>query len=283
MALVNEIKREINAKIVYVGPAGAGKTTHLQYIYRKLKPEFRSPMKSMPLQENRMLYFDFMPPGQGGAGGYNVRFHIYTLAGDALSSAAWRILLKGVDGIVFVADSQAERSSENQECLALIREQLGHYRQELGVVPWLLLCNKQDLVDSLHPAEIQAAMHAEAVASFPTVAAKGEGVLEGLYQLIKSILGNLRAQGFAAESETEELREAPVPPPVPEPLPAESQAESVCEAAEADIETGADSIQLSIDGPPRVDADGRLAVPLLIQAGSAQKRVELAISLSISG
>lgn len=275
MALVNEVKREINAKIVYVGPAGAGKATSLNYIYKKLKPEFRSQMKTMPVQENRMLFFDFMPPGQGNAGGYNVRFHIYTLVGENFSAASWKMLLKGADGIVFVADSTPERLDDNQECLAHILAQLEQYEQTMGSIPWLLVGNKQDSAEALSLETLQKSLPTLDGPALPSVASKGDGVLEGLFHLIKRILQGLRDKGFAAETE-------------PEPMP-DSPSVSSCQVAGQDEHgtgepesSAAPALQISISGEPKTLADGRVGIPLLIQCGSSEKRAELTLSLTVS-
>ena len=275
MALVNEIKREINAKIVYVGPVGAGKATSLNYIYKKLKPEFRSQMKTMPVQENRMLFFDFMPPGQSNAGGYDVRFHIYTLVGDISSAAAWKMLLKGADGVVFVADSSPERLDDNRECLALLQAQLEQHKQSLDSIPWLLLGNKQDFAGALSPEAIQRTLQATGAPALPSIATKGEGVIEGLYHLIKRILQNLREEGFSAESEVEQLPDSSNRSA----FPADASRPIESGATEPEVES---TIQLSVDGAPKTLADGRVSIPLLIQCGSSEQRAELTLSLTIS-
>src|ERR1700690_2992535 len=109
MALINHAKREINTKLVFYGPGLSGKSTNLNYIYRKLKPEHRGKLKIMNIEKDRMLFFDFAPVGQGKVGTYNVRFHIYSIIGESTSGAAWKMVLKGADGVVFVADSAPER------------------------------------------------------------------------------------------------------------------------------------------------------------------------------
>src|SRR6266568_752011 len=200
MAVVNEMKREINAKIVYFGPVASGKTTSLNYIYRKLKTEYRSQIKTMTRQKDRLLFFDFMPPAQGGAGGYNVRFHIYTMAGESLTQASWKTLLKGVDGIVFVADSTPGQQSANRESLAVLQQHLADYGTVLRDVSCIVQCNKQDMPAAVPPEEINALFDGERLPVLASSASKGEGVLEGLYHVVKMILKRLREEGLATKN-----------------------------------------------------------------------------------
>jgi signal recognition particle receptor subunit beta len=286
MALVNEVKREINAKIVFVGPTGTGKSTSLQYIYKKLKPEFRSQLKKMPMQDGQMLFFDFMPPGQGGAGGYNVRFHIYTLAGEPSSAAAWKMLLKGTDGIIFVADAAPGRVGDNQASLALTQEYLAQCKQGLDTVPWLILGNKQDIDGAMSLVAIQDSLNAGNVLTLPAVANKGEGVLEALYQLIKVILRNLRENGFAAESASDELPESKAPSARaasgPCPSVVEEDVAPVIQHGESGTDDDSPEITLSVAGEPAILANGRVSIPVLVRCGEVVKKVDLALSLTIS-
>jgi ADP-ribosylation factor family protein len=232
-----------------------------------------------------MLFFDFMPPGQGGAGGYNVRFHIYTFAGDASTVAAWKMLLKGADGIVFVADAAPGRVSDNQASLALAQEHLALCKQELGAVPWLILGNKQDCEGALSLTEIQDSLNVGSVLTLPAVATKGEGVLEALYQLIKVILRNLRESGFAAESASEDLepkgsslRGAPG-----ESAPVvESDATAVSHQQGCGAEDDGPEITLSVAGEPTILANGHMSIPVLVKCGDFRKKVDLALCVTIS-
>ncbi len=132
MALVNHAKGEINAKLVLYGPGLAGKSTNLNFIYRKLKPEHRGKLKAMNIEKERMLFVDFSPTGQGKVGAYNVRFHIYTITGESANSTAWKMVLKGVDGVVFVADSSPDRLGANLESLGALRKTMDGYGLNLA-------------------------------------------------------------------------------------------------------------------------------------------------------
>src|SRR5512136_114758 len=155
MALVNHAKGEINAKLVFYGPGLSGKSTNLNFIYRKLKPEHRGKLKAMNIEKERMLFFDFSPSGQGKVGTYNVRFHIYSITGEAANSTAWKMVLKGADGMVFVADSAPERLEANLESLNDLQKNLNTYGKSISELSGVLQCNKRDLPAALPLEEMQ--------------------------------------------------------------------------------------------------------------------------------
>ena len=145
MALVNDAKREINAKIVYIGPKGAGKGTALRQIYGRLNPERRSELKSMAVGEHQMLFFDFSYPASLRDDRYSVRFHVYTILAGEGPPPPWKMLLKGVDGVVLLADSSDGRMYANLESCALLMDSIAHYDRKLGDIALSLQCNKRDL------------------------------------------------------------------------------------------------------------------------------------------
>src|SRR5690349_3874680 len=149
MALVNQAKREINAKIVYFGPGLAGKSTNLRHIYGKLKPEFRANLKGMQVKDARMLFFDFTPPGDSSVHGCKVRFHVYAISGEPSEPAVWKMVLKGVDGVVFVADSAMDRVGANRTALEQLSGYLSGYGLSLASLPVVFQYNKTDLPDAL--------------------------------------------------------------------------------------------------------------------------------------
>ena len=167
MALVNNSKREINAKLVYYGPGLSGKTTSLKHIYGKLKPEFRGKLKSMNVQGDKMFFFDFTPPGDGNVNGYNVRLHIYTLRGEPAGPAPWKMVLKGVDGIVFVADSSPERMETNCESLQHLDEYLLAHGQSVANIPLVYAYNKRDRNDALPVEDLQRKLNPRNCPSIP--------------------------------------------------------------------------------------------------------------------
>ena len=157
MALINKIKREINAKLIYFGPGLSGKTTNLNHIYSKLKPEFRGKLKLMNIQNDKMLFFDFTPPGDGKMNGYNVRLHIYTIKEGGNAVPPWKMVLKGADGVVFVADSSPERMAANQESLQSLGKYLAAHGQSLADIPLVFAYNKRDRVDAVPPGPAEKA------------------------------------------------------------------------------------------------------------------------------
>jgi len=206
MALVNDVKREINAKIVYVGPKGSGKTTALRYIYGKLKPEYRSELKSTSLGDHQLAFFDFAYSQTSRSDGYSVRFHLYTILIGSGSVPPWKMLLKGADGVVFLADSAAERMEDNIASGALLYEALAHYGIGMDDIPISIQCNKRDLPEALPPVQIAAETFPELGGSLlPVSAATGEGLLEGLQKLVRVVLQKLGqtavASGDGAEDE----------------------------------------------------------------------------------
>ncbi len=287
MALINHVKREINAKLVYFGPAHSGKTTNLNVIFRKLKPECRGKLKSMAVQQDRMLFFDFMVPGQGKVDGYQVRFHVYTLAGKVTSDAAWKMVLKGADGVVFVADSASNKMAANRENLAALREQL----QGAGKVPCVVQFNKRDLSDAVPLEEIRQALVTGNCPVVPTVAAKGEGVLDALFAVIKTVMQTLKESGLELEGGAENLGgltvpEEPAAPELTSRLAGEEAGATSQMAAEVAVESGPaasenDAPTIEVDGEPVAMSDGRLRLPLTVRYGGKEKKFAVMLALSL--
>lgn len=281
MALVNQAKREINAKIVFFGPGHAGKGTSLRHVFNKLKPEFRGAMKVMNVQNARMLFFDFTPPGDGNVDGYRVRFHLYTVSGREVDPAAWKMVLKGVDGVVFVADSAPQQLDENRAGMESLLAYLNGYGQTLGSVPAVLQLNKSDLPDALAQAELERVLNPSGLPSFKASSQQGEGVLQALMSLVKSILVGLRAKGAEAIASGEGLQRMVQPPPVFTPVldaaAAPSRAPAVLQPAPADDEP----LSLEIAGAPRAGEGDVICVPLTIRSGNRTKSVVLTLSLGL--
>lgn len=188
MALVNHAKREINAKIVYYGPEKAGKATSLRYVYDRIKPSLRGELKTIPASGSSLLFFDFSPFEQLVFGGYRVRLHIYTLQGKVTNPAAWKMTLKGADGIVVVADASPAHVSASCESLLQLRELLGSYGVGLHDIPFVIQLNKMDLSGQISVEDATHAMGLPASQSFLSTAVCGTGVLETLTALSKLIM-----------------------------------------------------------------------------------------------
>jgi len=299
MALVNHAKREINAKLVFYGPGLSGKGTNLNYIYRKLKPEHRGKLKVMNIEKDRMLFFDFSPAGQGKVGTYNVRFHIYSIIGDSTSGAAWKMVLKGADGVVFVADSAPDRLGVNIESLNNLQKTLTGYAKSLSDLPGVLQCNKRDLTAVLSLEEMQKSLNPGRYPVIPAVASKGEGVLESLYSLMRTVLKNLRESGLELAKEPEQLAgataggraehhgmeqasctsEAGYPAASALEREAGMMASPSAEGKKGTSDAGEPLLELA--GEPEILTGGRLRLPLSLRYGKWEKKMALTVSVSL--
>jgi signal recognition particle receptor subunit beta len=159
MSMINYASREINCKLVYYGPGLGGKTTNLEYVYGKVKPETRGKLISLATENERTLFFDFLPVDLGTVRGFRTRFHLYTVPGQVYYNASRKLILKNVDGIVFVSDSQAERLEANQESMQNLYDNLGEYGYDLTRIPFVIQYNKRDLPNAMPIPELQSALN----------------------------------------------------------------------------------------------------------------------------
>ena len=195
MSFINYLSREINCKIVYYGPGLCGKTTNLQWIYQKTNPEAKGKMISLATETERTLFFDFLPLALGEIRGFKTRFHLYTVPGQVFYDASRKLILKGVDGVVFVADSQIARMEANIESLENLRTNLAEQGYSLDKIPYVIQYNKRDMPSVASVEELEQLMNPNKVPSFPAVAATGEGVFETLKAVAKFALTELRKGG----------------------------------------------------------------------------------------
>jgi signal recognition particle receptor subunit beta len=195
MSFINYSSREINCKIVYYGPGLCGKTTNLQYIYNKTNPEAKGKMISLATETERTLFFDFLPLSLGEIRGFRTRFHLYTVPGQVFYDASRKLILKGVDGVVFVADSQIERMEANIESLDNLRTNLNEQGYDLDKLPYVVQLNKRDLPNSAPLNELQEVLNPTNVTTFEAVAVKGVGVFDTLKAVAKLVLTELRKGG----------------------------------------------------------------------------------------
>lgn len=191
MAIVNHAKQEINAKIVYCGQPGAGKATSLRYIYDRIKPSLRGEMKAQPTAGSTLHFFDFSPFEQPVFGGYKLRFHVYTLHASVDNPAAWKMTLKGADGLVFVMDGGPDALPAAQQSLAETCEFLNAYGVGLADIPMVLQVNKSDR-STLSSSEQATLLGLEGCNSCLTTATTGKGVLEALSLLSRDIITSIR-------------------------------------------------------------------------------------------
>ncbi len=189
MALINYASREINAKIVYYGPGLGGKTTNLKYIYGKLNPAIKGKLISLATELDRTLFFDFLPIDLGTIRGFKTRFHLYTVPGQVFYNASRKLILKGVDGIIFVADSQIERFDENIESFDNLQDNLRTYSLSLEKIPLVFQYNKRDLPNITSVEELQKVLNPHGrYAYFEAVATQGIGLFETLKEVCKHVL-----------------------------------------------------------------------------------------------
>ena len=192
MSFINYSSREINCKIVYYGPGLCGKTTNLQYIYNKTNPETKGKLISLSTETDRTLFFDFLPLSLGEIRGFKTRFHLYTVPGQVFYDASRKLILKGVDGVIFVADSQFERLEANQESLDNLRDNLAEQGYDLAKLPFVIQYNKRDLPNVVDLHELREILNPMGVPDFQANARTGEGVFETLKAVSKLVLTELK-------------------------------------------------------------------------------------------
>lgn len=191
MSLINYSSREINVKIVYYGPGLCGKTTNIQYIYNKVSPDTKGKLITLATEMDRTLFFDFLPLELGKVKGFKTRFHLYTVPGQVYYDASRKLILRGVDGIVFVADSQTSRYDANIESLYNLHENLAEYNMKLEDIPFTIQYNKRDMNDIISVGDLQQELNPKMYPSFEAVAINGHGVFDTLKSVAKSVLRNL--------------------------------------------------------------------------------------------
>jgi hypothetical protein len=193
MAFINYSAREINCKLVYYGPGLCGKTTNLKYIYEKTAAEAKGKMISLATETERTLFFDFLPLSLGEIRGFKTRFHLYTVPGQVFYDASRKLILKGVDGVVFVADSQEERFEANIESLENLRANLREQGYDFDKLPVVLQYNKRDLPNAVTLEELKTALNPTGkIADFEAAAQSGKGVFETLKALARLVLQELK-------------------------------------------------------------------------------------------
>jgi signal recognition particle receptor subunit beta len=192
MTFINYASREINCKIVYYGPGLCGKTTNLQHIFESTAPQARGKLISLATETDRTLFFDFMPLELGTVRGFKTRFHLYTVPGQVFYDASRKLILKGVDGVVFVADSQEERMDANVESLYNLEENLQAQGYDLMKRPYVLQLNKRDLPNIIPVEDLSAELRRKEEPIVEAVASSGAGVFDTLKAVAKQVLTELR-------------------------------------------------------------------------------------------
>jgi hypothetical protein len=223
MSMINYASREINCKLVYYGPGLGGKTTNLEHVYQKVAPGSRGKMISLATETERTLFFDFLPVDLGTIRGFKTRFHLYTVPGQVYYNASRKLILKGVDGVVFVADSQIDRMEANIESMQNLYDNMAEHGYDLTTIPFVIQYNKRDLPNAATLGELQTALNpgwpvedpsrqravpdpnhdgellveqqdgqwVERAPYYEAVAVNGEGVFDTLKALSKLVIKNL--------------------------------------------------------------------------------------------
>jgi len=192
MSFINFSAREISCKIVYYGPGLCGKTTNLQYIYKKISPESKGKMISLATETERTLFFDFLPLALGNIKGFKVRFHLYTVPGQIFYDASRKLILRGIDGAIFVADSQEERFEANIESMENLVKNLKEQKDTLEALPFVIQYNKRDLPNVVPVQELRRTLNPRKIPDFEAIAPKGIGVFETLKALAKLAIMELK-------------------------------------------------------------------------------------------
>ncbi len=271
MALLNYQKKEINAKIVYYGPGLSGKTTNIQFIYKKLKPEHKGKLMTLATQTDRTLFFDFLPVELGEIKGLKTRFQIYTVPGQVYYNATRKLVLKNVDGIVFVADSQRKMLNDNIESLKNLEDNLRFYNRNLKDIPIVFQYNKRDLPDILSIDELQQALNKYNFPYFEAVAHTGQGVLQTLTTVSKLVLQKLRTSTDFTKVETQPVSAEEVRQAKEEPQPATEVASEV-EVEVEPVPSGVESkvipsvplskdLEITANSPKRADSEVEVGSP----------------------
>jgi len=191
MTMINYASREINCKVVYYGSGLGGKTTNLEYVYSRVNPEAKGKMISLATETERTLFFDFLPIDLGEIRGFKTRFHLYTVPGQVYYNASRRLILKGVDGLIFVADSQRSRLEANIEAMHNLYENMESYGYDIDTIPFVIQYNKRDLPDIMSTGELRSVLNPINVPDFDAVAIEGDGVFQTLSAVSKLVVKSL--------------------------------------------------------------------------------------------
>jgi mutual gliding-motility protein MglA len=216
MVSINYATREVCCKIVYYGPGLSGKTTNLQVVHQKVPQNTRGKLISLATEADRTLYFDFLPINIGSINGFAAKFQLYTVPGQVYYNATRRLVLRGVDGVVFVADAQADKHDDNMESLSNLKENLEEYGYDVNELPIVIQYNKSDLPTALSKEEMDAKLNVHNWPSHAAAAVDGVGVFDTLKAIMKLVLEKAKKGGTTTKAK-----------PQITPNPAVGQAQSV--------------------------------------------------------
>lgn len=290
MALVNHTTREINAKIVYYGPGLCGKTTNIHLIYHRIAPGMRGKLISLSTETDRTLFFDFLPVEIGAVMNYKVRFHLYTVPGQVFYNATRKLVLKGADGVIFVADSQRAMLDANLESIANLRENFAEQGIALDEFPMVIQYNKRDLPDILSIEELNAALNPRNLPYYEAVATTGQGVLKTFTAASKLILQDM--QKFPERHNFTFTEIAGKDENTPQHLENEQQAFSSHESAVPDSRPADDGLNMEPPGQlpdagPTVNLgspfmeNGQIILPFDVLSEGREEQFQLCVTLNM--
>lgn len=223
MVSINYSAREVCCKIVYYGPGLSGKTTNLQYVHSKVPQNTRGKLISLATEADRTLYFDFLPLNIGSINGLTAKFQLYTVPGQVYYNATRKLVLRGVDGVVFVADSQRDKMDDNLESLSNLEDNLAEYGYDINTLPIVIQYNKRDLPGVLTVEELNARLNPRGYPTFEASATIGNGVFDTLKLIIKLVLDKAKRSSAPKSRPTPVVEAAPPPAPEPPPYPSASK------------------------------------------------------------
>lgn len=192
MSFIHYSSKEIHCKIVYYGPGLCGKTANIRYIYSNTNPESKGKLVSIATETEHTLFFDFLPIFLGTLNGFKLKFHLYTVPGQIFYEASRKLILKGVDGIVFVADSQVERMDANIESMDNLKRNLSEQGTDITYTPLTLQYNKRDLSNIMTAEEMNRLLNPRDVPLYEAIASKGDGVFETLKDVTRQVLAEIK-------------------------------------------------------------------------------------------
>jgi hypothetical protein len=283
MAVVNHSKREINVKVVYAGLAHAGKATNLAIVQQRLKPEFRGQARTIPMGDSTLHLCEFHPPGSGAIPGFALRFHLYTLTATDLRDPQWRMVLKGADGIVYVAHAAPAESVAVRDGFTELLAQMNSLGLDLSQVPIVVQANFQDLPGALDEKALAALLTVPGITVHPATAARGQGVLETLATVVRKVTAILQKQEFPpplADAQPADDTEAADNDELPSQHAESSSALSSLLPCASSHEPAGDSVprlpELTPDGVP-------LEIPVALSIAGIERQFVLTVSLREAG
>ncbi len=288
MAIFNYAAREMTAKIVYYGPGLSGKTTSIQYIHTKISPKSKGKLVSLATETDRTLFFDFFPVEFGQIGGFKVKFNFYTVPGQVFYNTTRKLVLKGADGVVFVADSQSGMMEQNLESLTNLKENLKAHGIDWETVPFIIQYNKRDLPGVMGLEEMRRQLNLRGVPDFETSATAGDGIMEAMKAICKMVLEDIqkKQKRSAGKKEPQAAAAAPAGPrEVPAAQPAQHTQPPTSQpaarpAAVAEAPGVERTVILPIKGPGVTSAS--VSLPLEFQVGEGVEGVQVNVQVKVT-